>query len=153
MEREDSKYLPRGVYHGMMMMIQFDPTHFGIEYDTYAKTSFGANATIDYEKVVNAAIKYGFRQPSLIDALYFRNNFWDAHQYTEGTRYYIGCRPIAYITTGEPVKIIPVLEYDRYSGWSLKAKEVCPDSKLDVSFGHGQGEHYGSTFVFSLPQR
>lgn len=136
-------------YRGQVM-IQVDPAIFGIEYDTYQPSIFGINATISYQKVVDAAAELGFKQPDFTTALYFRNRFWDAHRYTEGTRYYIGCKPLVYDTSQLPV--IPVLDYDRYQGWFLRAQEIAPDIPLNMNVVSGQGEHLESTFIFVLPQ-
>lgn len=135
------------IHHGQVM-IQFDPSDFGVEYDTCKRAMFGIDATIGYQKVVDAALKYGFMQPDLTAALYLRNRFWDAHRYTEGTRYYIGCKPLVYEVDKLPV--IPVLDYDRYRGWFLRAQEVAPDTPLNMDVASGQGEHFESTFVFVL---
>lgn len=132
------------------VMIQFDPTSFGVEYDSYEQNEFGFNAAISYQKVVNAAHRLGFHQPDFFSALYFRNQFWDAHKRTEGTRYYMGCQPLSYEDGKSPV--IPVLEFDRYKGWSLLAEDVGPDKPLDMHLSAGQGEHHSSTFVFYIPQ-
>lgn len=131
------------------VMVQFDPHLFGIEYAQYERSDFGATASIHYERVVEAALKYGFKQPNLVSALYFRLRFLDAHRYTEGTRYYIACKPLVYADDKPP--IIPVLDYDRYRGWSIRGQEV--DAPLNMSFGTGQGEHFESTFVFVLPRQ
>lgn len=132
------------------VMIQFDPNSFGVEYVSSKSSGFGMDATVNYSKVVESALKHGFKHPSFASALYFRARFLDAHRYTEGTKYYIACMPIIYAEDKLP--IIPVLEYDRYKGWSLGAQEIGPETVLDVSFGSGQGEHFSSTFVFALPR-
>lgn len=151
-EQKDERFKLQKVlrpYRGQVM-IQFDPAIFGIEYDTYQPSTFGINATVSYQKVVEAAAEHGFRQPDFATALYFRNRFWDAHRYTEGTRYYMGCKPLVYDTSQPPV--IPVLDYDRYQGWFLRAQEIAPDIPLNMNVVSGQGEHFESTFIFVLPQ-
>ncbi len=131
------------------VLVQFEPTLFGVEYRQHVPTEFGYEATIDYQKVVDAALKLGLRQPDFLTALYFRNQFWDAHKRSEGTRYCVGCRPLHY-EEGKP-PIIPVLEYDRYKGWFLLAQAIESDKPLEVSVASGQGEFCHTTFVFALP--
>ncbi len=133
-----------------LAMIQFEPTVFGVEYEWCVPNEFGYNAGINYQKVVDAAQRLGLLQPDFFTALYFRNQFWDAHKRTEGTRYYMGCQPL-YYEAGQP-PIIPALEYDRYKGWSLSAVPVESGKPLDMHVSAGQGEHHSSTFVFYIPQ-
>lgn len=147
--REHFRFLKTMHVHHRLVMIEFRPSAFGVEYDTCKRATFGIDATIGYQKVANTATKYGFIQPDLISALYFRNRFWDAHRYTEGTSYYVGCKPFLYAVGCSP--IIPVLGYDRYRGWFLRAEEIVPDKSLNVDTATGQGEHFESTFVFVLP--
>ncbi len=135
-------------HHNGQVLVQFQPHAFGVEYDSYERDTFGANASISYPKVVEAALKYGFKQPDLISALYFRARFLDAHRYSEGTSYYVACKPLLYADDKPP--IIPFLDYDRYRGWAIRGQEV--DTPLDMSHGTGQGEHFESTFVFMLPR-
>lgn len=131
-----------------VVMIRFQPSSFGLQFDSYERTAFGGKACIDYQKVIDAALKYGFRKPTLLDALYFRNRYWEAHRYTEGTQFYIGCEPLQHDERAMP--IIPALKYERYTGWYVKARPV---GLLDMSFGAGQGESFDATFVFALPQK
>ncbi|MES2006632.1 MAG: hypothetical protein V4436_00820 [Patescibacteria group bacterium] len=137
-----------GLYNNGEVLIQFAPDMFGIEYNEYEPNGFGAKASVAYPKVVESAIKYGFKQPDLVSALYFRSRFLDAHRYTEGTSYYVACKPVLY--ADDQLPIIPVLDYDRYRGWAIRGCEVGGDTLLNMSFGTGQGEHFESTFVFAL---
>ena len=148
---ESFRFLKTLRLHNGEVLIQFAPHAFGVEYDEYERDTFGANASIAYLKVVEAALKYGFKQPDLVSALYFRSRFLDAHRYTEGTNYYVACKPVLYADDKPP--IIPVLDYDRYRGWAIRGCEVGPDTLLNMSFGTGQGEHFESTFVFVLPRQ
>lgn len=136
--------------HEGQVVVRFDPGAFGLTLDSYEECMFGFNATVGYDKVLEHAEKYGLRPVDFLGALYLRLRFLGAHKSTGGTRYYIGCKPIVY-DDGE-LPIIPALSYDPYTGWSLDAFEVGPESTLDIGVLSGQGEYHESTFLFYLDQ-